>query len=83
MPTRYRVSEIRSVIGSMTCCSYYCLVPLVQIFFLMLLVTEKKFCKYLLIDVFNVICLNHLINIDFIYKFIYLLNLQLMLLFIN
>jgi len=41
----------------------------------MLLVTKKKFCKYLSIDVFNVICLDYLINIDFIYKFIYLSNL--------
>jgi len=41
---------------------------------------RKEICKYLSIDVFNVICLDHLINIDFIYKFIYLLNLQLTLL---
>ena len=37
---------------------------------------DKRSFANISIDVFNVIiCLDHLINIDFIYKFIYLSNL--------
>jgi len=54
-----------------------------KFFFSNITCDRKKVLQISVIDVFNVICLNHLINIDFIYKFIYLSNLQLTLLLIN